>query len=401
MMRFLIVFVVLLAARGAALAQAPVTPFPVAPHNDVTIEWWYLNADLHTKSGRHLAVVGSFFRFGNLNGQVAEDSQMKVKQSHYLIYAVTDIDTKKHYTFSYGDKNTQELLQTAADLMIAANPANQRAQQLMAALSHGFPPPTRLISSPCKVSASPFDADYGPGNSVTAVRKELNTFKLNLSGGAGDPAVTLTFVGQKTPMLVNGDGNTGLRVRTDMKYVSLTRCKVSGTVETGNGRETATGEGWFDHQWGNSWTTQTAGWDWWGARLSNGTDILFFQQIDLKTGTPFFPCATFESADGSQVTTHNIVFDYDAASEWASPTGSTYPLNWTVSFPDQHVSLVMTPDMLDQEMPIIAGEGAIWEGSCSVAATVDGAAVPGVAYQELVGYNSRAVHDTLKPIVGK
>jgi hypothetical protein len=71
-----------------------------------------------------------------------------------------------------------------------------------------------------------------------------------------------------------------------------------------------------------------------------------------------------------------------------------------VTFPDQQTTLKISPDMLDEEMPVLASGGAIWEGACTVDAQVKGAAVPGVAYQELVGYNSPAVHLKLTPPAG-
>ena len=378
------------------LSSTPAAIFPVAPHNDVTIEWWYLNANLHTSSGRHLALIGSFFRFGNASGMIAKDSKIKAQQSHYLIYAITDIDTKKHYTYSFGDRNTLELLQQATTMALEANPDNARLANLVSLLDQGqFPAPTRLIGRPCVVQSMPFSASYGPFNSVAAVAGAQNTFALRL-GGAGNAMANLTFTGLKTPMLVNGNGNTGLRVRSDMKYVSLTRDRVEGTVDTGSGAQQATGEGWFDHQWGNSWTTQSAGWDWWGVQLANGTDILFFRQLNLKTGKPFFPCATFEDSSGYQVTTHNIQFKTDVSSIWKSPTpGVSYPLKWTVTFPDQHVTLNISPYMSDQEMPVLANGGAIWEGACPVDSYVNGVSVPGVAYMELVGYNSPAIRASL------
>jgi predicted secreted hydrolase len=406
----LVLSIILCFAAASAFAQVAAPPvsykpagaikaFPVSPHNDVTIEWWYLNANLQTKSGRHLALIASFFRFGNAGGAVAEDSTIKVKQSHYLIYGITDLDSKKHCAYSYGDRNTLNLLREVATMGLMTNPNSQKLQALVIALDQGsFPPPTQLIKSPCSVSAAPFYADYGLANSVKAVKGAKNAFTLNLGGPNGGTTVKLRFTGLKTPMMVNGDGNTGLRVRTDMKYISLTRCSVSGSINMGGGPEPATGEGWFDHQWGNSWTSQSAGWDWWGVQLANGTDVLFFQQIDLKTGKTFFPCATFEDANGRQVTTHDIKFSYASNSEWQSPrTGVAYPLDWTILFPEQNTALHITPRMSDQEMPVLASGGSIWEGACSVSALVKGASVPGIAYQELVGYNSPAIRAGLEP----
>jgi predicted secreted hydrolase len=194
-------------------------------------------------------------------------------------------------------------------------------------------------------------------------------------------------------MYVGGTGNTGLRKPEDMKYLSLTRCGVSGDVTLDGKTEKAAGEGWFDHQWGDTWTTQTAGWDWWGVQLADGTDLLFFRQRDLATGKVFFPLATMMDKAGKLTVTKKIVFAEDRTNLWTSlTTGVVYPLGWTITFPDQKLTLKISADVADQEMPVISGGGAIWEGSCTVTAQRDGEpAVPGTAYMELVGYNSPAV----------
>jgi predicted secreted hydrolase len=221
-----------------------------------------------------------------------------------------------------------------------------------------------------------------------------------------------------------------------MYYFSLTRCAVSGTVDTGDGPEpVVNGEGWFDHQWGSSWVAQNDGWDWWGVQLSNGTDILFFRQRSLATGKTFFPLATFMDRSGHVSVTRNIEFEPDPKSVWKSPdTGVRYPLSWTVTFPDQHLRLRIAASVKAQEIPILGPGSAIWEGSCDVYGlqntrwrdlsaedrsqmaamlskdpakrkALSGKAyqtnmlvtrgINGVSYMELVGYNSPAVKAAL------
>ena len=211
-------------------------------------------------------------------------------------------------------------------------------------------------------------------------------------------------------MAVGGTGETGLKSPTDMYYFSLTRCAVGGTIDTGAGPETITGgQGWFDHQWGNSWVASNNGWDWWGVQLDDGTDVLVFRQRDLKTGRVFFPLATFMDRNGQQSVTRNIVFRPDPQAFWKSPkSGVTYPLGWTVTFPEKGMELHITAKMQNQEIPILGPGGGIWEGACDV--TYQGGAFnsageflggslftgdPGIAYMELVGYNSPAVKKRL------
>ena len=404
----------LIAGRIPAAAQASPAAhsdiFPVAPHSDVSIEWWYLYAHLTTKSGHRYAVVTSFFRFGN--AQAMKDASgathQPQPQSHYMIYAVTDETDQTHKTYSLADRNSLRMLQQLAALALMANPSNKQASKLLALASENrFPPPTQLIDGACHVGDDPnFGAVYGKIGSLKAEPRFANTFHLNL-GGSGTPHVDLTFVGAKPPMYVGGDGNTGVYVPTDMKYVSLTRCNVTGTIDDGNGPETvASAQGWFDHQWGDTWTTTSVGWDWWGVQLADGRDILFFRQRHMDTGEIFSPMATIEDASGNLTVTRNITFTPDPASVWLSPrTGIRYPLNWSVGLPDQGLTLDISPVMDDQEMPVMASGGAIWEGSVKVDAyaglpgNVDTngpvKAIPGVGYQELVGYASPVVADQL------
>lgn len=401
-MKFLCAIIAIFAsALGPVDAAAP-GAFPVSPHDNVTIEWWYLNAHFTTAKGRHMAMICSFFRFGNGSGQLAMDSSIKMSRCHYLIWALADEDSKTRQSYSLGDQNTLDMLQQYAGYRLLMNPGDARAANLLDIVSRGqFPEPTKLLSGASQVTDNPFVAQFGPDDSVRSEEApgKTNAFELRLAS-PDSPATRLDlhFDSSRPPMYVGGDGNTGLRRPDDMKYVSLTRCRVSGNVSDASGSDpVASGQGWFDHQWGDTWTTQTTGWDWWGVQLADGTDILLFRQRDLATGKIFFPLATFMDPSGKLRVTRNIVFTPASDSLWTSPrTGISYPLRWTLEFPDNNITLQISPAIEDQEMAVISGSDSIWEGDCSVSAKeANGAAVGGVAYMELVGYNSPAVKNTL------
>ncbi|MDQ2800145.1 MAG: lipocalin family protein, partial [Armatimonadota bacterium] len=93
-------------------------------------------------------------------------------------------------------------------------------------------------------------------------------------------------------------------------------------------------------------------------------------------------------------------------------------LQWMVEFPDKGLTLDITAVVKNQEMPILGPGGGIWEGLCNVGKLhvhlphftrsqrrrgrtdflIEMPNKPsGVAYMELVGYNSPAV----KARVGK
>ncbi len=401
----LLVLALRLPVPAAPVATTP-TPGPaafgVAAHPDVSIEWWYVNAHVTTDKGRHLALIGSFFRFGS--GVNPLDGS-PLPRAHYLIYAVTDLDKKTQRPYSLADSHMIFLMRQFGPLLAAQNPQDKGVRAFVTALNAGrLPAPHRKIAGAASVVSAPFRLAYGKDNTLTATNSTDTSFALNLNAGGPDQ-VHLTLTAQKPPMAVGGKGETGLKRANDMYYFSLTRCAVSGTVSTGAGAETVTaGQGWFDHQWGNSWVASNNGWDWWGVQLDDGTDILFFRQRDLKTGRVFFPLATFMDKDGQQSVTKNIVFTPDPSARWKSAkSGVTYPLGWTVTFPDKGLQLHITAKVQNQEMPILGPGAGIWEGVCDVNAYQGPVLAPGqvfrgpvsqilgVAYMELVGYGSPAV----------
>jgi predicted secreted hydrolase len=385
----------LTAAATPAIAQdAPPAPMPVAPHEGVGLEWWYLNAHATTGSGRHLAMIVSFFRIAPRS---TDGAPSPVGHYHYLIYAVTDEDAKTHVAVSMADQASLNLLQQLAEAYLAADPTNKRAQQLVTLTGSGhFPPPTQTIAGKCTVVRSPFSATYGTAAQLTAVPDHPDTYHLLIGSSESKPQFNLIFSGQRPYMKVGGTGNTGIYRPQDMKYVSLTQCNVTGFIDTGSGLDTVTsGEGWFDHQWGDSWSPQVVGWDWYGLQLEDGRDILLFRERSLATGKYFAPMATIEDASGNLIVTKHVLFTPDHASDWTSTTtGAVYPLDWQIDLPDNDLHLSVAPVMNDQEMPVMAGRGSIWEGSVDVTANgLAGGAVAlstGKGYMELVGYGPAA-----------
>ena len=420
------------AAKPAAASKTTISApakLPVAPHENASIEWWYVNAHVTTEKHRHLALVGAFFRFGN--GHSILDPSTAQPRGHYLIYAVTDLDARTQRSYSIADANMVSMLKQIAPFLAAMNPSDAQAKALVAALNDGrLPSPHQQMETPAEIESSPFRLAYDGDDTLEAAGSTGKVFDLHLQGQPD--RVTLRLTAVKPVMAVGGKGETGLTKPTDMYYFSQSRCDVTGTMDTGAGDEAVLkGQGWIDHQWGSSWVAQNDGWDWWGTQLTDGTDILFMRQRSLATGRTFFPLATIMDKSGHVTVTKNIQFEPDRKSLWKSPvTGIRYPLSWTVTFPDQHLRLRISAAVKSQEIPILGPGSAIWEGSCAVYglqnarwrdlpadARADMAAslatdpskraafsasaykknllvtrgVNGVAYMELVGYNSAAV----------
>jgi len=419
------------APKAAVPKMTVIVPakLPLSPHENAGIEWWYVNSHVTTESKRHLAIVGAFFRFGN--GHNILNPAASQSRGHYLIYSVTDLDAKSQRSYSIADSNMVAMLKQVAPFLAAMNPSDAQAKALVAALNDGrLPSPHQQMETPATITGSPFRIAYDRDDTFETVGDSGRVFDVNLQGQPDH--IKLHLTASKPVMAVGGNGETGLTKPTDMYYFSHTRCDVSGSIDTGSGEENiAKGQGWIDHQWGSSWVAQNDGWDWWGTQLTDGTDILLFRQRSLATGKTFFPLATIMDKSGHVTVTKNIQFEPDRKSLWKSPTtGIRYPLSWTITFPDQHLRLLISAAVKAQEIPILGPGSAIWEGSCTVYglqnarwrdlsadAQADMAAslakdpskraafitsakkknllvtrgINGVAYMELVGYNSAAV----------
>jgi predicted secreted hydrolase len=60
-------------------------------------------------------------------------------------------------------------------------------------------------------------------------------------------------------------------------------------------------------------------------------------------------------------------------------------MGWRVSVPGAHVNVVLTPEVVDQELADMAGGVSYWEGAVDVRDAASGRAA-GVGYVELTGY---------------
>ncbi|HTV75165.1 MAG TPA: lipocalin family protein, partial [Candidatus Acidoferrales bacterium] len=70
---------------------------------------------------------------------------------------------------------------------------------------------------------------------------------------------------------------------------------------------------------------------------------------------------------------------------WHSPhTAAAYPDRWHVRLPAEHLDILLTPTVADQELA--DPSSSYWEGAVNVADVTHGGAPCGVGYVELTGY---------------
>jgi predicted secreted hydrolase len=170
-------------------------------------------------------------------------------------------------------------------------------------------------------------------------------------------------------------------------YYSRTRLAVSGELRAGeDAPSTVTGEAWMDHQWGN-FVIAGGGWDWYSLQLSDNRELMLYV-LRSRTGQTTAVYGTLVDADGRAQSLPGDAVTAVATGSWTSPhTGTTYPSGWRLTIPDQHLELLVTPRLLDQELYFPGQDGGVvyWEGAVGIA-DANGRSL-GEGYVELTDYS--------------
>ena len=294
-------------------------PDGAMPHQE-EVEWWYWTGHLKTADERWFG-----FQFVIFLMKISNDSRILVAH-----HAITDIENNSfHYVVT----------------------------------------PFKSIAPPVFDSGFNWQVDNlkaKGGNDIDILHAEVDGFISDLTLESTKP-----FVSQ------HGNGYTEYSVGGYTYYYSKERLKAKGTIKIGNEVLAVTGEGWFDHQWGELTQLSNSGWDWFAIQLDDNREIMLFNAHKSKTES-ILVGGSFADAQGKvrEIEPSNI--EITALSEWVSPkTNIVYPQNWQIRVED--LTFTVTVTVADQE---VRGVPIYWEGASTVSGDVTGR-----AYVELAGYH--------------
>jgi predicted secreted hydrolase len=305
-----------------------VLPDDDAPH-DALSEWWYYTGHLQTESGKRYGFELVFFQAVRGRNPVGYAAH----------FAVTDHQRR---SFSYDER----------------------------------------VGTTLRLQG---DGEY---------RLELGGWRMGGEGeehyllaDGGGYSIDLTLRSVKPPALHGGIGWISLDVMGDSYYYSRTRMEVEGSISDGGVTERVAGLSWMDHQWGDFILVNGGAWDWFSLQLDDGSDLM----VTVRREQPAILGATYGTlldARGEATELAKADVQVEATGEWRSPrTGILYPSGWRIRLPGHGLDLAVEPMLADQELETSASTGvSYWEGEVEVSGTRDGAAVGGLGYVELTGY---------------
>lgn len=149
-------------------------------------------------------------------------------------------------------------------------------------------------------------------------------------------------------------------------YYSDPRLTARGILEFGGHARRVTGEGWFDHQWGNFATNSASWhWNWFACQFHNGSDLMLYQFI-TPTGRPTgVQSGTFISKHGK--VSHPRHYTVAPLAPHVRPAGasSTYPLRWQLKVPSANVDMTLRARARHQ---FISNRfiPSFWEGAAAI-----------------------------------
>lgn len=379
-----------LSSKGWDIVEHESFYFPEdnGPHYDIRKEWWYISCTFDVPGQNPLSLLIIFTRRGTVPaymrraGQDGKNSQVVFLQTYVTIPSKND-----HYSFrSWADGNS-----------------------------------TTMKSSPFELSTPEnFSIKSVSGDSLFPIDIVIkNDSKMDIH-------ITLTSPNNPSWFPQGNNGCAPCISGMGYRYYSSPNITAQGTVTVeSNSFNNLKGSAWMDHNWesrvnplgytknyylrafrniGQFFTTPRINirWNWFFVRLDNGTEITsaLIPAPDQNTKEDFDLTNTTMVYDNDKnIKREDISGQVNYVGFIKSPTGTTYPLGWNLSFPSEDLNITLTPTVANQFC--YSGDNAEFIGAGVVVdGTKDGKKISGTGFVKCIHYESdhEFINNSLKSL---
>ena len=317
-------------------------------HPEFQTEWWYTTGNLKASDGHRFGFELTFFRQA-VSREESRPSAWDVRDLYLAHLALSDLDDGHFYH-------------------------SERINR----------------AGPGLAGASAQDGRVWNGNwSATWSKNGMQ----RLSAEGDDFQFSLALQSEKPPVI---HGEKGVSQKSEglghaSHYFSQTRLLTNGTIGLRGKQFVVSGLSWMDHEFfTHQLSAKQSGWDWFSIQLEDKTELMLFVLRHKDETIDPFSAGTYVDASGKSL--HLRAADFSLQPQgalWTSPlTGAAYPIQWKVSVPKLGLLLDAKTKLPQQEL---AGRTKFapryWEGAMEFSGTRSNAAMHGVGYLEMTGYD--------------
>lgn len=354
-------------AAGSSLAiyenHKIVLPKDEGLHKSFNTEWWYLNLDLKDSARNNYRGFIAIAR-SNIQGQ----------EKSVAFLQLSDVITG--YSFPNISNGTLKCDKDKLNLTFEGADVNGQ----------------KLIIN--------WNTIYTP-NWTT---KFNSKYKITIESPGINEKLTLIISNVRKPLFEGQDGIVPIGSNTDSYYYSLTNLNVTASISgkasnifttnnlTNKRRSSASGKGWFDHQWFNQGQSvndskiadtsinnniRGVSHEWFSIQLSDKSELVLWNIDSSNVTTKYMGVL---NSKGIQTDFYSN-FEITPLSFWTSPSGKKYANQWSVR--GNNIDLIIRTQIPNQTLTIPISKFEFYEGGTIVKGIVNGKKVLGSGFAEL------------------
>ncbi len=242
---------------------------------------------------------------------------------------------------------------------------------------------TVLSTSELDIEASVFTQGIEYWRNTTDLSNDPIPFEYELSAASSNSALNLDLISQKHPLILGDDGFLNQGIVNYTYYYSLTSNAVTGSITAGGVTENVVGNGWIDRQYGNFNPLTGEKYEWFSLQLTNGMDINLwniFTNTRTIPDTEEYRILSAYVDESTQYTNSN--FSIERLEFFCTPDAvNCYSKSWRLTSDVNQLDLVLTANHTTTEVQL---PFRFFEGSLDISGTVNGVAVTGKGFAELL-----------------
>lgn len=208
-------------------------------------------------------------------------------------------------------------------------------------------------------------------------------FEYTLNASSNKVEIELEYVTKKRPLILGDDGKFDQGLSSYTYYYSQTKNDVSGKIILNGITEEITGSSWVDRQYGTFNPLEDEQYEWFSIQLSNGMDIniwnLFTNDNQIPDNLNYRILSAYVD-ENTQYTTKDFHIER-LKFHFTSDNERCYSQKWRLTSEKNKLDLIIETLHKDSEVQL---PFKFYEGSTSITGTVNGLAVTGQGFAELL-----------------